>query len=79
MCMRVFAQMEDFDLDEFGRPDNVAPDQVEDETGFIGDSEPVVGSTTGAVRDAETAVPARTAVAALQQKNIQSPVNDYER
>ena len=51
--------MADFDFDNFRRNDNVAPDDsgpVEDETSFIDNFEPVVGSID---RAAETAVRAR--------------------
>ena len=47
----MFAQMADFDFHDFGRNDNVAPndfDPEEDDASFIDNSEPVFGSTTGA-------------------------------
>ena len=64
-----------FDFDDFRRNDNVAPDDsgpVEDETSFIDNSDPVVGSTD---RAAETAAPAATS---LRQELLQTAIsNNY--
>ena len=63
----MFAQMADFD--DFGRNDNVTPnesDPVEDETSYINNSEPLVGSTAGA---------AGTAVTSLQHRLLKTVVN----
>ncbi|KAI0213767.1 hypothetical protein LSAT2_001159, partial [Lamellibrachia satsuma] len=64
-----------FDFDDFRRNDNVASDDsgpVEDETSFIDNSDPVVGSTD---RAAETAAPAATS---LRQELLQTAIsNNY--
>ena len=67
----MFAQMADFDFHDFGRNDNVAPndfDPEEDDASFIDNSEPVFGSTTGV---------AGTAVISFMQELLQTAVNDY--